>query len=275
MASRSLQTWARVAALAAAALLIGSAFEGWLIQDRVLLGEGYRRHQTLLSAWEGAAVPVLAAGLVLSAFAGVGAIAATRALAIGPRIWLAAGLSSAALLVGSLAPIAVDRHAMNLAIHAGPLGWAGAAIAVASLAITIRAVRPEHGAGERAVLLIVFVALVAGSAGGRWALLEVGTPTGENWSEGAYAGTVDGDPVTLEIDGGRYTLGARWSGTWESSGWTVILTDDSACPGVRGTYHAHDEGDAGRDLRFVKVVDTCADGERAELLEDAIWVRQP
>ena len=29
------------------------------------------------------------------------------------------------------------------------------------------------------------------------------------------------------------------------------------------------------DLRFVKIVDTCRDGERAADLESGIWVRQP
>ena len=51
----------------------------------------------------------------------------------------------------------------------------------------------------------------------------------------------------------------------------MVIDDDPACPGSRGTYHAHGEADEG--LRFVKVVDTCADGARARDFETGIWLR--
>ena len=78
---------------------------------------------------------------------------------------------------------------------------------------------------------------------------------------------------TLTIAGDHVTIGDRWEGTWEWSGWTVTVDNDPACPDSRGTYHARDAGE--ENLRFVKVVDTCAEGARAADLETGIWVRVP
>ena len=99
--------------------------------------------------------------------------------------------------------------------------------------------------------------------------------TGEHWQDGTYTRTAGDGPSSLTIEGGRFEIADRWAGTWESSGWTVVLADDPACPDARGTYHAHGEGEGGEDLRFVRVVDICADGARAADLEAGIWERGP
>ena len=77
----------------------------------------------------------------------------------------------------------------------------------------------------------------------------------------------------MTLTGETYVIGERWSGVFESSGWTVVLDDDPACPAARGTYHAH--GVDEEDLRFVMVVDPCMDGARATDLEAGTWERAP
>ena len=89
-----------------------------------------------------------------------------------------------------------------------------------------------------------------------------GRGTGRHWSDGSYErAATDGEPAeTLTIAGDRVPIGDRWAGTWEWSGWTVVIDNDPACPGSRGTYHARDAGE--ENIRFVKVVDTCAEAPR-------------
>jgi hypothetical protein len=119
---------------------------------------------------------------------------------------------------------------------------------------------------------LALVAVVAG-AGGRWLTLQMAEGTGRHWEVGSYTrSATDGAPAeTLTLDAQTFRIGERWSGTFESSGWTVVFDNDPACPDARGTYHAHQVGE--EDLRFVKVVDTCLDGERARDLETGTWER--
>ena len=152
------------------------------------------------------------------------------------------------------------------------MGWIGAGLAVL-MTLGAWLLAGPRGAAAVALGLTGLIALGAGT-GVRWLSLELQAGTGEHWDDGSYARAADDGTQTLTIGDGRFRIDNRWSGTWESSGWTVVLADDPACPGVRGTYHAHGEGEAGDDLRFVKVVDTCGDGERAADLEDGIWVRE-
>ncbi len=45
-----------------------------------------------------------------------------------------------------------------------------------------------------------------------------------------------GEPTeTMTLTGETYVIGERWSGVFESSGWTAVLDDDPACPAARGT----------------------------------------
>ena len=141
------------------------------------------------------------------------------------------------------------------------------------LVASVAAVRPPRRVLAAAAAIAV-VALVGGAAG-RWLGLQLAEGTGRHWEVGSYTRTAtDGESTeTLTLTGETYAIGDRWSGSFESSGWTVILDDDPACPGARGTYHAHGEGDD--DLRFVMVVDACMDGARAADLETGTWERDP
>jgi hypothetical protein len=113
------------------------------------------------------------------------------------------------------------------------------------------------------------------AAGGRWYGLQLAEGDGRHWSDGSYtrAATDDQPTETLTFDGDTITIGDRWSGTLDWSGWVVNIEDDPACPDARGSYHAHGVGED--DLRFVRLIDTCRDGERAADLETGIWERVP
>jgi len=128
---------------------------------------------------------------------------------------------------------------------------------------------------RRTLTISVIIALLTtgmGAAARTW-LLSERQGTGRHWADGLYvledgaARTAD----TLALRDGRYELGQNWSGAWEWSGWTVVLSADPGCPGARGAYHVHDAG--GTAIRFVKVVDACADGSRAEALDGSVWDR--
>ena len=126
-----------------------------------------------------------------------------------------------------------------------------------------------------AVAAVLAAAAFAGGGGGRWLGLQLAEGGGGHWEVGSYTRTAtDGQPSeTMTLTGETYRIGEAWSGTFESSGWTVVLDDDPACPTARGTYHGHAVDEA--DLRFVKVVDPCMDGARAADLETGIWRRDP
>lgn len=264
--------WLLLVAVTGVAIFALSFVNAWIVHDRELRGEGYRHAQYFLSAWRGVGVPVL----TMAAFAALG----TAAWAVvvmrreGMPAWpLVIGSALVVGLVCSAAwPVSQDSLASSVDLSFGPLLPIGVALAVAMIVGSLAAARSSR----RLLLAMAAIGLVAlvGGAGVRWLGLQLAEGTGEHWSEGEYVRpAVDGEPEeVLSIGDGTFTIGDRWSGTWESSSWTVVLDNDPACPESRGTYHAH--GVDEEDLRFVKVVDTCEDGARAATLETGIWERR-
>ena len=263
-----------LAAASGAALFALAFVPGWIVLDRELRGEGYRHVQTLLDAWTGRAAPVLP----LAALTAL--LTATLAL-LGLR-WPDQRLTTAALagsvlvlclVLAAAIPVAQDGHASSVDLSPG---WAAAAgTALAAAMVVGSAVRSHPTRRVLGATLAAGLVVVAGGGLTRWVGLQLAEGSGAHWNEGSYVRQAVGGEATerLTIFDGRFTIGDRWSGTFESSGWTVVLDQDPACPDARGTYHAHGEGDA--DLRFVKVVDTCRDGARATDLETGIWQRAP
>lgn len=262
--------------VAGAAIAALSFADGWIAHDRELRGEGYRFVHVELSAWRSVAVPVLNVGVLIAIGTAVLAgMALSRALETRGWLLLGGAVLALSLIGASIVPIAQHGHASTVGLSAGWLTWVGIGLAGLMVVAATAVARPE----PRLVVLIGMLGAVtfAAGAGGRWLGLQWKEGTGAHWSDGSYTRgpTAGEERETLTIDDGRFTIADRWSGTWESSGWTVVLDDDPACPGSRGAYHAHDEGPSGADLRFVKVVDTCLDGERAADLEAGIWERDP
>jgi hypothetical protein len=270
--NRSRLIW--LVAGAALALVALSFVQGWIVLDRELRGEGYRSLQIQLSAWRGVAVPVTSAAAVAALTVAFWAVA--RALA-SRMANAATGVVGSALVVALVAasalPVTQSGHASTVRLTAGPLWPLALALALLMLGASLAVARPSRrvlaSAGGLGVLAL------AGAAGGRWIGLQLAEGTGQHWEVGSYTRqAVDGQPTeTMTLDGTTYVISDRWSGSFESSGWTVVLDADPACPGARGTYHAHGVDDA--DLRFVKVVDTCLDGARADDLEAGTWTRDP
>jgi hypothetical protein len=265
--------WLALVAVAGLGVFALSFIGGWLVQARELTGEGYRTLQIVLSGWRGHGMPWLTA-------------AALMALAVAAwAVVLLAGVRRASwpLLVGSAAvlglvlaaawPVSQAGHASRVDLNPGTLLLAGAALAIAMLVGASAVSRP--GRAATVALIGAMMVIVAGGAAGRWGLLQAAEGSGRHWSDGSYTRpATGGEPArTLTIRDGRFTIGDRWSGTWEWSGWTVVLDNDPACPDARGTYHAH--GVAESALRFVKVVDICLDGARATDLETGTWERDP
>jgi hypothetical protein len=264
--------WLVLVAVAGLAIFALSFVNAWIVHDRELRGEGYRHAQHYLSAWRGVGIPVLTVAAVLALGTAAWAVVVLRRAAM-PAWPLVTGSALVVGLVLSAAwPVSQDSLASSVDLSFGPLLPIGAALAVAMLVGSLAAARSSR----RVVLTVAAMGLVAlvGGAGGRWLGLQVAEGTGQHWSEGEYVRpAADGEPEeVLAIGDGTFSIGDRWSGTWESSGWTVTVDNDPACPDSRGTYHAH--GVEEEDLRFVKVVDTCQDGARAAALETGIWERR-
>jgi hypothetical protein len=267
--------WLLIVALGGAAILALSFVEGWIAHSREVRGEGYRYVDIELSAWRSVAVPVLSAGVLAALGTAVVAVVRIRRRAVPPGWLLPAGAVLALGLIGAtLVPISQDGHASSVDLSAG---WPTAiGIGLAGLMAVGAARLSKPSPRLIATLGVVGAVAFAGGAGGRWLGLQWREGTGRHWSDGSYVRPATaGEPgETLTIEDGRFSIADRWSGAWESSGWTVVLTSDPACPDARATYHVHGEGDSGVDLRFVKVVDTCADGERASDLEAGVWERE-
>ncbi|HET6380578.1 MAG TPA: hypothetical protein VFH63_06025 [candidate division Zixibacteria bacterium] len=264
------------ALLASGVLVLLSPAEVWIVRDRELSGEGFRRVMSQLGAWEVPAAPVLSVAIVGAAACGLLALAALTGRRLPP--WLTPAL--VALTVGALAAqlVTVSQDGFSWRIDLRP-AWGAWLAGLLGLALAAGLLLAESRPRLAPVLAtVVGTALVAGlGVAGRQAVLVASEPTGEHWADGTYVrAATDGRPeLTLVISDGRYRIGDRYSGTWLGQGLTVSLDDDPACPDARGTYHAHDEGPEGGDLRFVAVVDPCLDGERRAELETGIWVRQP
>jgi hypothetical protein len=265
--------WLVAAAVAGVAVFALSFVNGWILHDRELRGEGYRHVQVLLSAWRGVGMPVLSVGAVAALAGGLWSLVLLRRPTLPTWPLLAAGVVALSLVAASVWPVAQDSHASSVDLSPSLLVPVGLVLTAVLLVAGVTVARPSR----RWLPVTAAAVLVLGGlgAGGRWAVLQAAEGDGRHWSDGSYTREATGGEATetLVIDGGRFSIGSRWSGTWEWSGWTVVLDDDPACPDARGAYHAHGEGDA--DLRFVRIVDTCGDGARGADLETGIWIRDP
>lgn len=272
--SRSPRAALVVIVVVGVALVALSLVDGWIVHDREIRGEGYRHSQTFISAWRSVAVPVLSLGVVGAAATAALALARLAGVARVPAWTLPAGAVAAlALVATSVAPLSSDSHVTSVDLGPGPLTWVGLALGVAMLAAAALVAAP--GARGWLVLGVAGAVLLVAGIGARSFLVTASAPSNQDWSDGTYVLDGSDAPVELVIDDGTYRIGDRYAGTWEGSGgWTVALDDDPACPGSRGAYHARDEVGDG-NLRFVRIVDTCEEGARAELLESGTWVRQP
>lgn len=266
--------WLLAAAAVGIALFALSFVNGWIFHDRELRGEGYRQVRHVLSAWRGVAMPVTSLAAVLAlVVAGVTALDALARRRVPDWVPTVGAALVVGLVAASAWPVVKDGHASTVRLSAWWLLPVALALAGVAAVAVVAAYRPA--ARLAAVALLVGLVAVPAGAAARWQGLQWAEGTGRHWEVGTYtrpaAGGQPGEQMTLTGD--RYRIGDRWEGTFESSGWTVILDNDPACPDARGTYHAHGENDA--DLRFVMVVDPCLDGERAADLETGIWLRDP
>ena len=265
-----------VVAIAGAAIFALSFVNGWIVHDREIRGEGFRHSETLLSAWRSVAIPILAPAAIIAALTALTAVLIRARPGALPRwVPLAGSVAVLALVASSLVPLGWDGHTTSIDLRPGILGAIGLFLGVAMVVASAVAAGIEDRAW--AAIAVAGIVLAMAAVGGRWAVLTVSGPSNQAWEDGTYVRSSDGLPsLTLTIEDGTYRIDDRWSGVWEGSGgWTVALDDDPVCPDSRGAYHAHGEGDDEKDLRFVKIVDTCRDGERASDLESGIWVRQP
>lgn len=266
------QGWLWVAVVAGVLLFALSFVNGWIFHDRELRGEGYRHVHVLLSAWRGVAMPVTSLAAILAVLvavtAAVDALTRRRLPTWLPVIGVALVVG---LVIASAWPVTKDGHASTVRLSA----WWLLAPALSLAVLAAVAVRAAYRPSARVLGLALLAGLVTIPVGAaaRWQGLHWAEGTGRHWEVGTYTRpATDGQPTeSMTLTGERYRIGDRWEGTFESSGWTVILDDDPACPDARGTYHAHGENEA--DLRFVMVVDPCRDGERAADLETGIWRR--
>jgi hypothetical protein len=263
-------------AIAGAAILALSFVNGWIVHDREIRGEGFRHSETLLSAWRSVAIPILGpAAVIAGATAAAAVLIRSRPDALPHWLLVAGSMAVLALVASSIVPLGWNGHTMSIDLRPAFLTAIGLLLAVAMLVGSSIAA----GIGARAWTAIAIAGVVTGAAavGGRWAILTVTGPSNQAWEDGTYVRSgEDLEPLTLTIEDGTYRIDDLWSGAWEGSGgWTIAVDDDPACPDSRGAYHAHGEGDDEMDLRFVKIVDTCADGERASDLESGVWMRQP
>jgi hypothetical protein len=266
--------WLLLVAAAGAALFALSFVNAWIVHDRELRGEGYRFVQVTLSAWRSAGMPVLTVGAAVAALVATWA-AASAWVARLPRWPLLPGTVLVLAVVVSVAiPIGQRGQASDVDLSPGLLVVPGLVLASAMVIGAVQAVRPSR----RALLGLgaIGIAILAASVGGRWAALQWGEGDNRFWEVGSYTlAPGDGGPVTMTLEEDAYRIGDTYAGSLEWTGWTVVLHDDPACPDARGTYHARSAGDSQSDIRFVKVVDTCADGDRAALLERGTWGRDP
>ena len=267
----SRRRWLALIALAGVAIFALSFVNAWIAHDRELRGEGYRWVEHGLSAWRGVGMPVLTIGAIGALAVALWAGAMLRRAAMPAWPLVAGAVLVLGLILSAAAPVAHDTHASSVDLSAGILLPAGVLLAATMLVGALRV----HGGGRRLAMgtALGIAVLAAAGWGARWAGLQAAEGTGRHWTEGSYTRAATGDEPaeTLTIGEGTFSISERWSGAWDWSGWTVIITDDPACPEARGTYHAHDAGDEA--LRFVKVVDTCRGDERGADLQTGIWER--
>jgi len=263
--------------LTAAAILALSFVPGWLVNDRVLLGEGPRELVAHFTAWQSQAVPVLAAGVALEVAVGIVAgLQLARVLNAGwvGRLVVVGAAVGVGLLLAGTWPVSQSGHASSVAISPGWPLVAGIVLAAVAFGCGLLLMTPARRLLIGAAVIVVIAAV--GGAAGRAVGLDLAEGTGEHWSEGTYTRAATGGVKTelLTLRSGHYSVADRWSGTFEASGNVVILTGDPACPDARGSYHVHAAGTRG-DIRWEKIVDVCAAGARAADLQTGIWTRNP
>ncbi len=265
--------WLVAIVVAGAAIFALSFVNAWLVHDRELRGEGYRFVQYSLSAWRGVGMPVLTVAAVTALAMAGWAVALLRRPSLKAWPLLAGTVLVLGLMVAAAWPVSQDGHASSVDLSPSLLLPVGMVLGAVMFRAAQAVARPSRRG--RLVLGLAAVAVIVAGAGVRHVGLQLAEGTGRHWSEGSYTRPATGErpAATLTIGAGTFRVDDRWSGTWEWSGWTVIVDDDPACAGSRGTYHAH--GEANEALRFVKVADTCADGERAADFETGIWERVP
>lgn len=261
--------------LTAAAILALSFVPGWLVNDRVLLGEGPRELLAHFTAWQVQAVPVISAGVVLEV--AVGILAALQLARVLSARWVgylvtAAAAGGLGLILAGTWPVSQSGHASSVAISPGLPLAAAILLAAVAFACSLRLVIPARKLLIGAAFLVVVAAV--GGAAGRAVGLDLAEGTGEHWSEGTYTRAATGDQATelLTLRSGHYSVADRWSGSFTASGTVVILTADPACPTARGTYHVQAAGTHG-DIHWEKIVDLCV--ARAADLQTGIWTRNP
>ncbi len=265
--------WLLLIAAAGIAVFALSFVNAWIVHDREIRGEGYRHAQHFLSAWRGEGMPVL----TVAAFGALATALYALILRRRPSLVRLPLLAGAVIVLGLVLsagwPVSKDGHASSVRLSVGFLLPLGAVLAGSMVVGAVKIIRPPRRWTILASALLVFA--LASGAGGRWLGLQWAEGTGRHWSDGSYTrSATGGEPTeTLVISDTRVAIGERWQGTWEWSGWTVVIDNDPACPDSRGTYHARGVNEA--DLRFVKVVDTCEDGVRGDDLETGIWYRDP
>ena len=263
-------------ATAGVAILALSFANGWIVHDLEVRGEGFRHSEVLLSAWRSVAIPVLSLAAITAAATAVGALFLIAQRGALPRWLLVAGaVAVVALVASSLVPLSWDGFTTSIDLRPGLLTALGLVLAVVMLVAAW--IAAGLGTGALAPLAIGGLVVAGAAVGGRSVVLTVSGPSNQAWEDGAYVRAAeDLPPLTLTIEDGTYRIDDRWAGTWEGSGgWTIAVDGDPACPDARGAYHARAAGENEADLRFVKIVDTCREGERASDLESGIWVRQP
>lgn len=265
--------WLLAVVVAGVAIFALSFVNAWIVHDREVRGEGYRFVQYFLSAWRGVGMPVLTVAAVTALATATWAVAVLRRPSLPAWPLMAGSLVVLGLMVAAAWPVSQDGHASSVDLSPGLLLPVGMVLGAVMFGGSMSVARPSRR--DRFVLALAAVTVIVAGAGARHLGLQLAEGTGRHWSEGSYTRpAAEGRPAaTLTIGDGSFRVDGRWSGTWEWSGWTIIVDDDPACPGSRGTYHAHGEED--QALRFVKVVDTCGDGERAADFETGIWERVP
>lgn len=265
-------SWPLVLAAAGFVVVALSFVPAWLVHFREITGEGYRTVLVDQSAWVGAARPIVSAAIVLALIvAALGLAQLIRPTLVPARLVLVGSTVVLGLLLASAVPVGQEGHASRVSLTPGWALLVAIGLAAAMVGASLAQARPSGRVLVASGLLALFV--VAAGSVGRVVDLNLNEGDGRHWEAGSYTRPATGEEPaeTLGLDGSTYRISDRWAGSFEWSGWTVVLDNDPACPDARGTYHAHAaEGDG---LRFVAVVDTCLGGERARDLQVGIWAR--
>lgn len=257
----------------AAAIVAISIIPGWIVHVRHQGGHGLTEITAIWNAWQGRAWPILPIGVAAAAVAG--ALAAAELL--GRRLPRAALVGAAILalvcVAASLVPLDRTGYASRVVISpAWPaLAGLGLAVVLAVAAVLLR------GAGRREIAIAgaAGLILVAAAYGGRVVGLNLAEGDPRSFRPGTYLRSASDDQPagTLVIGSDTFQVSDRWSGTFEGRGLVVALTDDPACPDVRGSYRIFPAGEDA--IRWNTIVDLCADGARAADLTAGTWQRAP